>query len=238
MKTTFISFLALLFCMNVVHGQSNFYKLSLGAGYGATQSFTDLRKHGFDYAGYGTADFFFTPFISIGGEFQMGQIRGGDIKTDPNEREFVNKYKAATINGKLYLGALVNYKQSKFINAVKWFYAGAGAGLVHNNVDRVVVKPSTVNSGNPYEFPGKAASTDLLIPLNVGVNFYFPDYGGRPRFGINVNYQTNITLGEGLDGYDDSPIKFSNGNPDIYTYVSVGLRYNFGFIGMSARSIY
>ncbi|TKC04852.1 outer membrane beta-barrel protein [Pedobacter frigoris] len=237
MKITFISFLSLLICLNA-DAQSNFYKLSLGAGYGPTQSFTDVKKHGYDFAGYGTADYFFTPFLSLGGELQMGQIRGGDVQTDPHEREFINKYKAASINGKIYLGALIDYDRSSFARAVKWFYVGAGAGIVHNNVNRVTVKPSTVNSGNPYVFPGKNSSNDLMVPLNVGINFYFPDFAQRPRFGININYQTNVTLGEGLDGYDDSPIIFKNGNPDIYTYFSIGLRYNFGFIGLSSKSLY
>lgn len=237
MKVTIISLLCALFWLEA-NSQTNFYKLSLGAGYGATQSFTDLNKHGYDFAAYGTADFFFTPFISLGGELQMGQIRGGDIQNDPNEREFINKYKAASINGKLYLGALVDFQRNSFINTIKWLYVGAGAGIVHNNVTRVVIKPSTMNTDNPYVFPGKASSNDLTIPLNAGINFYIPDHSGKPRFGINVNYQSTITLGEGLDGYDDSPIKFSNGNPDIYTYVSVGLRYNFGFIGLSSKSLY
>jgi hypothetical protein len=231
LKPTVILFIALIFGLGA-NAQSNFYKLSLGAGYGITQSFTDVRKHDFGLAAYGTADFFFTPFLSLGGELQMGKINGGDINTDPHERQFINTYKAATVNGKLYMGALIDYNRTGFANAIKWLYVGAGAGLIHSRVNRVKIQPST-----GYVFPGKDASNDLLIPMNVGINFYFRDYAGRPRIGVNVNYQTNITLGEGLDGYDDSPVTFKNGNPDIYTYFSVGLKYNFGMIGLSGKTL-
>ncbi len=237
MKQTFISFLTLFFCMTAM-AQSNFHKLSIGAGYGVTQSFTDVQEHALGFAGYGTADYFLTPFLSLGGEFQMGQIRGGDIYNDPNEREFINSYMTGSINGKLYLGALIDFNRSEFANAVKWFYIGGGAGLIKNDVNRVVVKPSTRNTANPYIFPGKDKSTDLIIPLTTGINYYFPDRSGRPKIGINLNYQVNLSLGEGMDGYDDSPIKFENGNPDVYTYLSFGFRYNFGLLGLSKKSLY
>ncbi|MEJ2883808.1 hypothetical protein [Pedobacter sp. GR22-6] len=238
MKRTFISFFSVVILHGTAVAQSNFHKLSIGAGYGVTQSFTDVQEHAISFAGYGTADYFLTPFISLGGEFQMGQIRGGDIYTDPNEREFINSYKTANINGKLYLGSVINFNRNAFADAIKWFYVGAGAGIIRNDVERVVVKPSTRNTANPYVFPGKDKSTDLVAPLSTGINYYFSDRTGKPKFGINLNYQVNFSLGEGMDGYDDSPIKFKNGSPDVYTYLSFGFRYNFGLLGLSTKSLY
>lgn len=238
MKQLYISVFSLLMLCNVGYAQSNFHKLSLGAGYGVTQSFTDVQEHAISFAGYGTVDYFLTPFISLGGEFQMGQIVGGDIYSDPNEREFINDYKAASINGKLYLGSVIDFQRSFFANSIKWFYVGAGAGIIRNEVERVVVKPSTRNTDNPYTFPGKGSSTDLIIPLTTGISYFFSDRTGKPKIGLNLNYQFNLSLGEGMDGYDDSPIKFKNGNTDVYTYLSFGVRYNFGLIGLSKKTLY
>ncbi|WP_449435647.1 hypothetical protein [Pedobacter steynii] len=75
MKTTFISILATLLCLTAT-AQSNFYKLSLGGGGGLTQSFMDYEKHKFGKSIYGVGEFFFTPFISLGGEGQIGRIKG------------------------------------------------------------------------------------------------------------------------------------------------------------------
>jgi hypothetical protein len=46
--------------------------------------------------------------------------------------------------------------------------------------------------------------------------------------GINVGYITNITWGEGLDGYDDSSKNFKNNAPDLYRQIVVGVKFNFG----------
>lgn len=238
MKRKLISFLTLVLLSTTAYTQSNFYKLSIGAGYGVTQSFTDVQEHAISFAGYGTADYFLTPFLSLGGEFQMGQIRGGDMYTDPNEREFINSHKAANINGKIYLGSILDFNRNAFANAVKWLYVGAGLGVIKNDVERIVVKPSTRNTANPYVFPGADKSTDLIVPLSTGINYYLPDRTGKPRIGFNLNYQLNFSLGEGIDGYDDSPIKFKNGSPDVYTYLSFGFRYNFGLLGLSTKSLY
>lgn len=52
---------------------------------------------------------------------------------------------------------------------------------------------------------------------------------------MNINLQSNLTIGEGLDGYDDSPVKFKNSSPDIYNYYSVGIKYHFGPVGISKK---
>lgn len=214
--------------------QSNFQKLSLGAGLGATHSFTDVQKSDFAWAGYGTLDYYFTPFFSLGGEIQKGEIAGGDVHTDPNQRQFINTYTSATFNGKIALGAFIDYERSTFYRLIKDLYVGAGAGIIRNNMKSVVrYQPDT-----GYEFPGKNSSNDLVFPVNIGINYYFKSNNGIPKLALNINFQSNVTFGEGLDGYDDSPIKFENNNPDIYNFYSIGLRYHFGPVGVSNRSLY
>lgn len=235
MKPILTSLLSLLLCLNI-KAQSNFYKVVVGSGAGITQSFTDVAKHDFGLSGYGTFDYHFTPFISLGAEGQVGEINGGDINTDPHGRQFINSYKTFTLNGKLYLGGLIDYQRSGFTNAIKGLYAGAGAGIVMNKMRFVARENFDDLTG--AQFPGKDSSKDLLVPLNLGITFNFMNQSGYYRYGLNFNYQANITLGEGLDGYDDSAIRFKSGKPDIYTYFSVGLKYHFGKVGLSTKTLY
>ncbi len=233
MKRVSASLFAMLISLTAF-SQSNFQKLNLGAGVGSTHSFTDLQKHDFGWAGYGTLDYYFTPFFSIGGEIQKGEIVGGDINTDPYERQFINSYATATVNGKIALGAFINYDRNSFSNVIKDLYFGAGAGVVHNRMKSVVrYQPST-----GYKFPGLDTSNDIVFPVNLGINFYFRSYNGIPKVALNVNVQSNVTIGEGLDGYNDSSVRFKNTNPDIYNFYSIGLRYHFGPIGISKRNLY
>jgi hypothetical protein len=233
MKKVSTILIALLLCMNVM-AQSNFHKLSIGGGIGYTHSFTDLQKHDFDLAGYGTLDYHFTPFFSLGGELQKGQIVGGSVESDPNERQFVNSYMSAKIVGKIALGAFIDYNRNTFSNFAKDLYIGTGAGIIRNRMKSI----ARIQGSTGYVFPGKDLSNDIVFPFDLGLNIYFNSYSGYPRVAININLQTNVTIGEGLDGYDDSPVKFKNSNPDIYNYYSVGIKYHFGPIGISRKSLY
>lgn len=233
MKTIITGCLSLLFFINA-KAQSNFYKISAGGGFGLTQSFTDVRKHDFGLAGYGIIDYYFTPFISAGLEGQMGEINGGDAVKDPYGRQFINSYKAVNFNAKFGLGAIMDYSPGSFASKIKGLYLGTGLGVVMNSVSNV--RKSTLEQEKP--FPGKNESSDMVVPINLGINFYFGDKSGYTRYILNFNYQSNFTLGEGLDGYDNSTVKFRTGNPDVYTYFSAGLRYQFGSIGLTNKTIF
>ena len=209
--------------------------MTIGAGVGATQSYTDVAKHDLGLAAYGSFDYYFTPFLSLGLEGQMGEINGGDVYTDASSRQFINRYKTFALNGKVYMGSLINYQRSGFANVIKGLYAGAGVGVVMSKM-RFIVREKPDASGDV--FPGQDSSKDLLVPLNLGIAFNFMNKYGYYKYGLNFNYQANITLGEGLDGYDDSSLTFKTGNPDIYTYFSVGLKYHFGSVGLSSKTLY
>ncbi|WP_255431196.1 hypothetical protein [Pedobacter sp. N36a] len=233
MKAIITGCLILLFFIPA-KAQTNFYKISAGGGFGVTQSFTDLKKHAFGLAGYGVIDYYFSPFISAGLEGQVGQINGGDVKTDAAGRQFINSYKAFNLNTKFGLGTLIDFRQGGFTNTIKGLYLGAGIGAVMNSVNNV--RNSSAEQENPY--PGTDKSTDLVVPINLGINFYFPDRSGYCRYILNFNYQSSLTLGEGLDGYDNSSVNFKTGNADIYTYFSLGMRYQFGSIGLANKTLF
>ena len=213
--------------------QSNFYKISVGAGAGVTQSFTEVKPHDFGLGGYGTLDYLLTPFISLGLELQKGEINGGNFRTEPNHRQFVDSYLATSLNGKVSLGAFLSDGYSSTSDLLKGIYLGSGIGMIKN-------KPTYSTGPDPadtnYALVAEASSRDIFLPLNLGINIFFADHQGFYRYAVNVNYQANVTLGEGLDGYDDSQLTFRSGNPDIYTFLSVGIKYNFGKMGLSRKT--
>ncbi|WP_448636074.1 hypothetical protein [Pedobacter panaciterrae] len=65
---------------------------------------------------------------------------------------------------------------------------------------------------------------DTLITFLIKLGYY--------RYGINANYQSTISLDGGLDGREETS------NTDIYTYFSIGIRYQFGPMGLSTKTLY
>ncbi|PWS28008.1 hypothetical protein DHW03_10635 [Pedobacter yonginense] len=223
----------LLFTAQIVTAQSNYFKLSYGFGVGPNRSYTDVYKGTIGYTAYGVFDFHVSPFATVGLEGQYGKIQGGNINTDPHNRQFANKYTSVTVNGKLMLGEIINYDRSEFLYSIRGLYAGLGVGIINNKMSYIVrYKPNT-EAGYPplgYKFAGEDKSMNIVVPISVGYNYYIYDGYGYVRYVINFNAQANYTFGEGLDGYNDPDTKFKNYQPDQYNVYSIGFKYFFGNI--------
>lgn len=223
-KTIFILFA--IFSNLSLFSQTNFYKLSIGGGAGSTLAFADLDKKTFAFAGYGTLDYHITPYVTIGLEVQKGELAGGDITFDKNNRQFINSYMAGTGNLKFALGEILTSYQlnNTLLYNLRGLYAGVGFGYIKNKISNVRYY------GENY-YDGADTSVEGLVPFNLGINFYLPDQWGHTRFAINLNLQHTIAIGEGLDGYGSSGAKHN----DMYTYFSAGLKYHFGPFGLDRR---
>ncbi len=213
------SLLSLLFLSFALLAQTNFYKLSIGAGAGGTLAFADLQKKTLGFAAYGSLDLQITPYITLGGELQKGELAGGDITFDANNRQFINSYKAAIGNLRVQLGEfLTSYQlRNNFLYNIRGLYAGAGVGIISNKISNVRYY------GNNF-YPGDDYSKEGLILLNLGINFYIPNQWGLTRYAINLNLQNTMALGEGMDGYESVGTK----SKDMYSFFSLGFKYNFG----------
>jgi len=212
-----------LACSLFVNAQSSFYKISLGGGAGITRSHADLPEKNYAAAVYGTADYLFTPFISLGLEGQSGTIKGGQNKADQFGRRFTNDYRSLTLNGKFALGQFVDYKHHEALNHLKGLYVGTGIGFIQNRVNQLDRGYENVIDQVYVPF-----NTEPVIPINLGFNYFFPDRYGQYRYVANINFQRNIAIGEGLDGYDTTVVTFKNGKPDMFSFFSLGIKYNFG----------
>lgn len=237
LRTT-ILFVFFLMLAKPSDAQSNYFKWSYGFGAGVNYSKTDVVKGNWGHTFSGVIDYHFTPFITIGLEGQYGIVQGGDIVTDRNNRQFVNKYSAFDANIKFALGEFVDYNKTDFLYNIKGLYAGIGLGVINNNITDIVrYRPSWSNDPGYGPFPGEDKGMNLLVPINLGINFYINDGYGYMRYVINVNAQSNFTFGEGLDGYNDPETKFKNYDPDTYNVYSIGLKYYFGNIKVYRKTL-
>lgn len=222
--------LVLVFFTVTAFGQSNFYRLSLGGGAGATMPFSDITKPSIALGFVGNLDYHFTPFITAGLEVQKGTLKAGP---DDHERYFTNSYLAYSANVKVRAGEFTDFYYSSFLNYTKGFYLGTGFGMINNSVTNLKEKSTG------HQFSLADDKPNYVLPINVGIDFYFPDGWGDIRYILNINYQANWTFGEGLDGYDDTKtIRKNVGSaPDIYNFLSVGFKYTFGPKGLTGKSI-
>ncbi len=238
LKIIYVSLL-FLFVVQNADAQSNYFKWSAGLSAGPNFSRTDVVNGGWGHTFAGTLDFHFTPFVTLGLEAQKGIVQGGDIRTDPFNRQFVNEYSGININFKMMLGEFINYNGSNFWNNLKGLYVGTGVGLIRNNITDIVrYKPSwaVVDPGyGPY--PGQDKSYNVWLPFSLGFNYFLHDSYGYVRYAVNINAQSNFTFGEGLDGYNDPPKTFKNFAPDTYNVYSLGVKYFFGNIKVYRKTL-
>ena len=204
-------------------------KYTAGFSVGSNHSYTDVKKGGWGHTFALDVNYYPLPYLTVGLEGQTGLIQGGNINTDLYNRQFTNRYASLTINSKLMVGRFFDVEDSKFLYNIRGLYLGAGAGVIKNHITDIVrYRPSFSNDPGYGPFPGKDNSINAVFPFNLGINFYITESGFISNFIINVNAQSNITIGEGLDGYNDPTVKFKNKSPDIYNLYSVGVKYIIG----------
>jgi len=208
----------------------NYNMFGVGANVSAVYPYADLPIGKYSIAFNLTGYYNFSPYIPIGLEFQTGTLSGGDRKLDVHGRQYTNSYKALIVHADIYAGQLLDYDFNAFKRVIKDFYVGAGVGVINNNLTDIV----RVQPGKDYVFPGTNKSSNIVVPLRVGYEFRINNNFGEQFMGINVGYITNITWGEGIDGYADPASQFKNNALDQYSQIVVGVKFNFG----PSRSFY
>lgn len=229
LRATYITFLFVLIG-SFSFAQSNYFKMSYGFGGGMNKSYTDVYEGDYGKIVYGVFDYHITPFFTMGLEGQYGRIKGGIAVKDPSGRWFINKYTSITANLKLMLGELVNYRQQGFLYHIRGMYLGIGLGAINNNISNIARYPPQTSGSDRQPYGGEDKSTNLLLPINLGFNYYIKDSYGYMRYVININAQSNLTFGEGLDGYNESRLKLNNSYHDMYNSITVGFRCMFGSV--------
>lgn len=201
--------------------QTNFYKFSVGGGFGSTIVFSDAAKNSFALAGNGNIDYYLTPFVSLGLEAQRGNLKGGEmapIGNDPNK--FKNTYLTMALNGKIYAGEFLSRKDLNhaLLKNLRGLYVGTGVGFIKNSVKNYDKGITSVNK-------------DVIFPFSAGINFYFLDKWGYNNFALNINTQSTFSLEDGMDGDLNTSSNFN----DIYSYFSVGFKFYLGPKGLDRK---
>jgi hypothetical protein len=228
--------LALAFYQGKAQGSLNYATYGIGISASVNHPYADLKREYNNKSFAITANYFYTPYVPIGLEFQFGKLSGGGntVDLDNDLRRYENNYKALILHMDVQLGEVINYERNTFLNIVKNFYAGAGVGGIYNKVD---VNRTKAGTDPPYVFPGKDSGVNFIVPLRFGYEFKFYNAYDQPNIRLDIGYQHNLTFGEGLDGYNDPATKFKNNALDQYRQITIGIKVNLGGEGSYDRDI-
>ncbi|QHS55053.1 hypothetical protein GWR56_05685 [Mucilaginibacter sp. 14171R-50] len=219
--------LAFAFHEGKAQGSLNYASYGIGLSASRNKPYADLKKE-FNNQSYAvTFNYYYTPYVPIGLEFQFGKLSGGsntDFKIDASGRMYENNYKALLLHMDVQAGEIMDYQGNAALNVLKNLYFGIGVGGIYNDVKAQRTDP--INPG--YIFPGKDKGVNLIVPLRFGYEFKFYNAYDEPNIRLDIGYQHNITFGEGLDGYADASTKFKNNALDQYTQLTIGIKVNFG----------
>ena len=199
------------------------HRFDVGIGGGVTTLFGDLPKKVLKPAACANFDYNFSPYFSIGLQGQIGSLAEGnrDIYSSSLGLYSETKFKAANINVRAALGLLLPKPENRLQDFIHNIYIGAGAGWVSSKIDNIVTTYATLND-QPISGTVTYETSELIIPVNAGVDMDLPVYG----LGINLNLQYNFTRSEALDGYDF--FIGANKHSDGYGMASISLKYYFG----------
>ena len=233
MKKLLFSFFILIQAI-AANAQTNSYNaFGIGANISSIYPYADLAIAKTTKAFNVTAYYNLSPYIPIGLEYQTGTLSGGSRTEDAHGRAYTNNYNALILHGDFFMGQIIDYDFGFLQHLAKDFYVGTGVGLISNNLTDIVrIQPKT-----NYVFPGSDKSTNIITPVRFGYEIRINNTFSEQIVGINIGYITNITWGEGLDGYGDSSKSFKNNSPDLYRQIVVGIKVNLGPMKSFYKSI-
>lgn len=170
-----------------------------------------------------------SPYINYVVEVQGGILKGGK-PTDKSKRVFENKYTAVMLRGQIQAGEFINYSDSRFMNGLKNFYVSTGIGFVINKLD--IDTNLRVPDDSGFYSPGRNHTNQLLIPTRIGYEFKIFNKYNQPSVKIDLGYQLNYILGDGLDGFETGRSK-----NDVYDQFSIGVKFAIGGVTSYRKSI-
>lgn len=254
MKNLFTTLLILLGTLNAF-SQANFYKFGIGVNAGLTTAYT-----GFSYDGAkgapakdasksldlnksktfgGSLDYYFTPFISGGMEYNMVQLKDGP---DQHNRQFDFNFTSIEVRGNVAAGQFFDFSYNPILYALRTLNVGLGFGVISGDnkvkpynptLDGRLLDPDNgVNKQEPNSRQhgddiGKSKFDNVFsIPASIGYNFNIYNGYDEVFLQLGVNYKAVFTFSDDIDGYNDNfP---SNKSNDIYTTLGVSLKCMLG----------
>lgn len=206
----------------------DYAQYDLGLGTDFNKAYTDAQTVTTSRSVHFNFNYNVSPYVNYVVELQAGELKGGDSLTTSTGRQFTNAFTSVIFRGQLQAGEIIDYSQSKFANALKNLYLSTGIGFVinhMNNINRKSIKtPGFYTTGDDN-------SNQLLIPARIGYEFKVFNSYDQPWFKIDLGYQYNFILGDGLDGFT------IDGKNDSYSQYSIGVKFAIGGISSYSKKI-
>ena len=169
-----------------------------------------------------------SPFVNYIFEAQFGKLAGGDAINDPLGRQFAADYQYYALRLQLQAGELIDYSRDGLANAIKNLYAGAGVGIIYNEISSIN-RYSVQYPG--YYTPGLNKASQLFVPFRIGYEFKFFNKYQRPDIKLDIGYQYNMVFGDELDGFKAGHLN------DAYTQFTIGVKFSLGEVTSYRKQI-
>jgi hypothetical protein len=233
-----------IFLLGTLQGfsQANFSRIGVGINGGLSASFSDFSYGaspiipGFSpvkgltlnksQSFGGSLDYYFTPFINAGIEYNSVSLKDG---TDRHNRAFISKVTAIEVRGSVAIGEFIDFSYSPVLYNLRNLNASLGVGFISGTNNVADFGSGAFPSRQHANDLGKSKFSGVLsLPLSVGyfVNLY--NVYQEPKFVLGINYKTNFTFSDDIDGYNDDPNMFANNSNDVYTTLNFSVKYLFG----------
>ena len=226
--------------------QVNFSRIGIGINAGITASYTDFSYGlspiipGFiaikglttnkSKAFGGSLEYYFTPFITAGVEYNSVSLKDG---TDKHNRAFISKFSSIEVKGSVALGQFIDFSYSPVFYNLRNLNASLGLGFINGTNNVADFGSGTFPSRQHADDLGKSKFSGVLsLPASIGYFINFYNVYQEPKIVLGVNYKMNFTFSDDIDGYNDDPAIFQNNSNDVYTTVNFSLKYLFGPKGL------
>jgi len=211
----------LLSALLIASAQTGFSQFSVGVQGGVTTSHTDATPDQSRYFYGAHAAYSFTPYLSLRSNLTAGQLEGGDQGV-ANVMHYTNNFFQADLNVKFYpVGILQKAQQKKYLYYLSKIYASVGIGLMKSQTN-INYLPAQVEL---FDFMGNYSGTDMVIPLEFGVDIPVSKPFKTKGLYVNLFYRANYLNTDKMDGYQ--PRLSSNESKDTYTNFGAGISYRF-----------
>lgn len=223
-KYIFSGCLFIITCFSA-KAQFNYRNFSATLNAGAGRGYMDAADEDFNVNLGISAEYNFSPFSY----FSLGVNNGKFSKSVPDQygRGFESNLTTVTGMINMSFGEITqpNWKYTRgFFDNI---YVGAGIGVVQSKMKDFNNVGIQGRPGYPAPIGGvKYSGTNLIIPINVGLNVkFFDSFKELKPVSLNINYQHNFSLTDNIDGYSPT---YDNKFSDAFSIFTIGLRYSFG----------
>ncbi|KHJ38285.1 hypothetical protein PBAC_14880 [Pedobacter glucosidilyticus] len=222
--------------------QANFYRFGIGLQGGITTAYTGLSYKGAMIASNpdadkklgtnksrtlgGSLDYYFTPFISAGVEYNMVQLTDGP---DQYNRQFVADFSNIELRGNVAAGQFFDYSYNPLVYALRNINLSLGLGVISGKNNVADYTEATDPRRQHANDIGKSEySTVLNLPTTIGYRINFFNAYNQNLFQVGVHYKMVFTFSDDIDGFNDNPAMFQNNSKDAYTTLGFSVKYLFG----------